>query len=158
MTAARTPPLSVVAAVIAELRAHGAVAAVGGSGLLAALGLVDSVRDWDVTTDAATRTVAEALAAVAGAEFTAAAVGEAGYATRARFLVHGEDHDVDVLVGFALVDHDQVVPLPTRVVRTWRGLPVGDPVVWLRAYRLLGRHQQADLLQHWFDAEAGSCS
>ncbi len=80
---ARTPPLSVVTAVVAALQAHGAVAAVGGSGLLAALGLVDSVRDWDVTTDAATETVEAALAGVAGAAVTTASAGEAGYATRA---------------------------------------------------------------------------
>ncbi len=88
-------------AVVSALQSEGAVAAVGGSGLLAALGLVDSVRDWDVTTDAATQTVEAALAGVAGAVFSAAPAGEAGeagYATRARFIVHSEDHDVDVLV------------------------------------------------------------
>ncbi len=151
---ARTPPLSVVTAVVSALQSEGAVAAVGGSGLLAALGLVDSVRDWDVTTDAATQTVEAALAGVAGAVFSAAPAGEAGeagYATRARFIVHSEDHDVDVLVGFALLEDEQVVPLPARVTRNWRGLPIADPTVWLQAYRLLGRHDRADLLQRWLD-------
>lgn len=151
--AARTPPLAVVKAVVTALQAHGAEAAVGGSGLLAALGLVDSVRDWDVTTDAATGTVELALAAVPGAPVTAASAGEDDFATRARFLVHGEDHAVDVLVGFALLEHEHFVPLPTRVTRTWRGLPIGDPAVWLRAYRLLGRHERADLLQRWLDVD-----
>ncbi len=154
MTAVLTPPLSVVAAVVAALQAHDAVVAVGGSGLLAALGLVDAVRDWDVTTDAATQAVEAALADVPGLTVTAAPSGEAGYATRARFLVHGIDHDVDVLVGFALLDHEHVVSLPTRVTRMWRGLPIADPAVWLRAYRLLGRHQRADLLQRWLDGDA----
>jgi hypothetical protein len=77
--------------------------------------------------------------------------GEGDYATRARFAVHGVGHDVDVLVGFAVRDHDDVVPLPTRVTRSWLGLPMADPAVWLRAYRLLGRHDRADLLQHWYD-------
>ncbi len=154
MMSARTPPLSVVTAVVAALQAHGAVAAVGGSGLLAALGLVDSVRDRDVTTDAATETVEAALAGVAGAAVTTASAGEAGYATRARFIVRGTDHAVDVLVGFALLEHEQVVPLPTRVTRNWRGLPIADPAVWLQAYRLLGRHHRADLLQRWLDATA----
>jgi len=78
---ARTPALSVVAAVVDALQARGAVAAVGGSGLLAALGLVDSVRDWDVTTDAETQTVEAALVGVAGCAVAAAPVGEPGYAT-----------------------------------------------------------------------------
>jgi hypothetical protein len=153
VTSAQTPPLSVVTAVLEALQAHDAVAAVGGSGLLAALGLVDSVRDWDVTTDAATETVEAALAGVAGAAVTAASAGEAGYATRARFIVHSDDHDVDVLVGFALLEQQQVVPLPTRVTRMWRGLPIADPAVWLQAYRLLGRHHRADMLQRWLDAD-----
>jgi hypothetical protein len=151
---ARTPPLSVVTVVVAALQAHGAVAAVGGSGLLAALRLVDSVRDWDVTTDAATQTVEAALAGIPGTAVTSAPAGETGYATRARFIVHGDDHDVDVLVGFALFDHEEVVSLPTRVTRTWRGLPIADPAVWLQAYRLLGRHHRADLLQRWLDGIA----
>ena len=154
MLIVRTPPLPIVAAVVAALQAHGAVAAVGGSGLLAALGLVDSVRDWDVTTDAATQTVESALAQVSGATVAPAASGDAGYATRARFVVRGNDHEVDVLVGFALLEEDQVVPLPTRVTRTWQGLPIADPEVWLRAYRLLGRHERADLLQRYLDEDA----
>lgn len=59
-----------------------------------------------------------------------------------------------VLVGFALHNRGGVVPLPARVTRTWRGLPIADPDVWLRAYRLLQRHDRADLLQHWHE-EAG---
>jgi len=90
-----------------------------------------------------------------GAAVTAAPAGDAGYATRARFVVHADDHDVDVLVGFALFEDEQVVPLPTRVTRIWHGLPIADPAVWLRACRLLGRHQRADLLQQWLDADAG---
>ncbi len=146
----QTPPLAAVVAVVNALQAQGAVAAVGGSGLLAALGLVDWVRDWDVTTDAPTQTVQAALSAT-GLPVDPAPAGQGSYATRARFAVRGVAHDVDVLVGFALRDHGHVVPLPTRVTRTWRGLPIADPMVWLRAYRLLGRQDRADLLQHWHD-------
>ncbi len=61
----------------------------------------------------------------------------------ARFVVPCADHDVDVLVGFALRDNrGGVVPLPARVTRTWSGLPIADPDVWLRAHRLLQRHDR----------------
>ncbi len=143
-----TPPLSAVVAVLDALQARGAVAAVGGSGLLAALGLIGRVRDWDVTTDAPTQTVQAALSAT-GLPVVVASAGQGGYATRARFAVRGVGHDVDVLVGFALRDHGHVVPLPTRVTRIWRGLPIADPEVWLQAYRLLGRQDRAALLQRW---------
>jgi len=149
-----TPPLLVVEAVLDAIHGHGAVAAVGGSGLLAALGLVDRVRDWDVTTDAPTETVEAALQA-SGLPAGPAPAGEGSYATRARFVVRGVDHNIDVLIGFALRDNKgNAVPLPTRVTRIWRGLPIADPEVWLRAYRLLQRHDRADLLQHWHE-EAG---
>jgi hypothetical protein len=82
----------------------------------------------DVTTDAAAKTVEAALAQVAGATVVpAAASGEAGYATGARSAVGGNDRDVDVLVGWALLAQEQVVPLPTRVTCTRRGLPIADP-------------------------------
>ncbi len=59
-------------------------------------------------------------------------------------------HVLQLLIGFALRDNKgNLVPLPTRVTRTLRGLPITDPDVWLRAYRLLLRHDRADLLQHW---------
>ncbi len=146
----QTPPLSAVVVVIDALHAQGAVAAVGGSGLLAALGLIDRVRDWDVTTDAPTPAVQAALSAT-GLPVVPASAGQGSYATRARFAVRGAGHDVDVLVGFALRDRGHVVPLPTTVTRIWRGLPIADPEVWLQAYRLLGRQDRADLLQHWHD-------
>lgn len=128
------------------------MAAAGGSGLLAALGLIDRVRDWHVTTDAPTQTVQAALSAT-GLPVAPASAGQGSFATRARFAVRGVGHDVDVLVGFSLRDRGQVFPLPTRVTRTWRGLPIADPMVWLRAYRLLGRHDRADQLQHWYDGK-----
>lgn len=146
----RTPPFETVVEVVEALRAHGAEAAVGGSGLLAALGLVDHVRDWDVTTDAQTATVEAALRSM-GVTYTPTTAGGGVYGTRARFIVAAHDHEVDVLVGFALRDGDRIVPLPTRVTRTWRGLPMADPLIWLRAYRLLGQWERADRLQEWMD-------
>jgi hypothetical protein len=151
----RTPPLTVVTAVIAALQAHGVVAAVGGSGLLAALGLINQVRDWDVSCDAPTETVEAALHST-GLRYTRAVAGDGQHATRARFAVVAEDHEVDVLVGFAIRDGGHVIPLPTRVTSRWRGLPMADPTVWLTAYRLLGRHQRADCLDAWLDESTGS--
>jgi hypothetical protein len=62
------PDTEVVQGVLRSLRDSGLVAAVGGSGLLAALGLIDHVRDWDVTTDGPS-TVVEAALSVAGISF-----------------------------------------------------------------------------------------
>jgi hypothetical protein len=147
---ASTPPLAVVRTVIRALEQRGAVAAVGGSGLLLALGLTDTARDWDVTTDTEVTTVETALRST-GLPFRRVPAGDGSYATRARFLVQGEDHEVDVLVGFAVRIGDDDRGFPTRVTHTWQGLPMGDPEVWLAAYRALGRPERALALERWLD-------
>jgi hypothetical protein len=48
VTASRTPPLETVRALQAALAEAGVPSVVGGSGLLAALELVDEARDWAV--------------------------------------------------------------------------------------------------------------
>lgn len=57
------PRLDVVRRVVASLVAGSVPVALGGSGLLAALGLVDRVRDWDLTTDGTPEQVIAALTA-----------------------------------------------------------------------------------------------
>ncbi|MEO6714591.1 MAG: TOPRIM nucleotidyl transferase/hydrolase domain-containing protein [Mycobacteriales bacterium] len=148
----RTPPVDIVAAVVTALTQRGAVAAVGGSGLLAALGLAEIVRDWDVTTDADEATVEEALDSI-GVHYQQLAAGDRQFRTRARYVIAAASHDIDVLVGFALDDGQRVIELPTRVTREWRGLPIADPAVWAEAYRLLGRADHAESLQRWRDAQ-----
>lgn len=149
-----TPSTTAVKAVLAALAARGAPAAVGGSGLLAALGLVDRVRDWDVTTDADARLVRAALDDT-GLPYRSAAVRDGLYATRERYVVAAADHEVDVIVGFAVrvptpaADETELVSFPTRVSGHWHDLPVADPAVWARAYRLIGRPARAELLERW---------
>lgn len=135
---------------LAALAAHGVEAAIGGSGLLAALGLVDRVRDWDVTTDGSVELVRAALDDT-GLPYRSAAVRDGVYATRERYVVSAPDHEVDVIVGFAVhsAAADGVVPLPTTITGHWRGLPLADPEVWALAYRLIGRADRAAVLERW---------
>lgn len=139
------PPLGTVRAVIAALEDAKIVAAVGGSGLLAAYGLVDHVRDWDVTSDGEPEAVQNALTR-AGISFIRDTSSDDGFATKAWIHVDGGNHEVDLLLGFAVRADGEVVHLPTRVSRQWLGLPIADPVVWARAYCLLGRPDRASLL------------
>lgn len=141
----RVPPLATVTAVVEALARAGLTPAVGGSGLLVALGLADLANDWDVTVDAGPEAVRAALRA-AGLEFRDATSRADPYRTAQRLVVDGGDHDVDVLVGFALAGPRGTERLPVRVTGRWRGLPLADPAVWRRAYALLGRPEKAALL------------
>lgn len=144
------PPLDVVLRTVGALQEHGIVVALGGSGLLAAFGLVDQVRDWDLSTDAERDSVAAALSS-AGIDHVQAAAGDGHYATQARFRIEGDDHEVDLLIGFALRSGGSRIAIPTRVTGYWRGLPLGDPAQWALAYRLMGRDERATPLQTWLD-------
>jgi len=126
------PRLEVVLRTVEALHRHAVVTALGGSGLLAALGLTDRVRDWDLTTDAEPELVAAALAA-AGLTHDRAVAGDGRYATRARFRIEGGDHEVDLLVGFGFRADGDTIAMPTRVTGQWRRLPLGDPTVWAHA-------------------------
>jgi hypothetical protein len=144
--------LDVVRAVAAALAERSIRVALGGSGLLAALGLADQVRDWDLTTDSEPADVAEALAA-AGIAWSRVSSGEGQYATRARLCVDAGDHQVDVIIGFAVRDTGgRIQQLPASVTGSWEGLPLGDPRVWATAYRLLGRTDRAATLDRWLAA------
>ena len=140
-----TPPLSGVRAAVAALESAGLEVALGGSGLLAAHGLVERVRDWDLTTDAPVDDVLEALVAAELPVFAArdGAPDEAPHASRALFSLAGS---VDLIVSFALLDADGThIPLPTRITGRWNDLPLGDLAVWEQAYTLLGHPALAAL-------------
>jgi len=147
-----TPPLDSVVQIIEALRNRGAEVSIVGSGLVASLGLIDQVRDWDVTTDAADDVVMDALVSV-GLGFVDSTTCDDLFATRRRFVVDVGSHSIDVIVGFALWDNGELVELPARTIGTWRGLPMADPKVWQRAYELLGRHDRARLLARWHDQQ-----
>jgi hypothetical protein len=144
----RMPRIDVALRTVNALQQAMIVTALGGSGLLAALDLTDQVRDWDLTTDAEPQAVADALTC-AHLDHAPAQAGEGGYATRARFRIEAGDHEIDVLVGFAFRSAGSTIHIPTRVTGHWRRLPLGDPLAWARAYRLMGRPERAAALETW---------
>jgi hypothetical protein len=137
-----------VARVVEALTGHGLNPALGGSGLLVALGLDDVAHDWDVTVDATNTAVIAALGD-AGLPYRDRTIRDGIYATSRRYVIDGGGHDVDLLVNFALRTPTGIATLPTRVTGQWCGIPLADPAVWARAYRLLGRGAKADALERW---------
>lgn len=133
------PSTDDVRRIVAALDAAGLPVAVGGSAILAAHGLIDTVRDWDVITHGEAAVVEAALER-ADVRWRHMPGAEPPYATERRYVVSTADHEIDVLVGFAVWDGDRVVTVPVRSTRTWLGLPIADPDAWVTAYRCMGRH------------------
>ena len=137
-----TPPLPPLLDVVARLEALGIPCALGGSGLLAALGLADRVGDWDLTTDA---TVEEMLPAARGLAWERA--GSDALHADAKLMF--PELDIEVIARFAFHVPGGVVRIPTVVTGRWRGVPLGSPEGWAVAYDLLGRAGKRDrLLAH----------
>lgn len=137
--AARTQPLAAALEFSAALEAQGISCALGGSGLLAALGLETIVRDWDLTTDAALEAVTAATSGRRGE-----LCGPSGLHADSK-LVFAEPC-IELIVGFALQSGGRVCRLPTIVTGRWRGLPLGSPETWAIAYALMGRQEKAERL------------
>src|SRR5690606_33525847 len=103
----RTPPFEPVRSIVTALQERGLQVAIGGSAVLAALGLVDTVRDWDITVEGDPDAVGRILDSL---DLTVADRTEhmPPFATEQRFVVDAGDHEIDVLVGFALRDGQTV--------------------------------------------------
>jgi hypothetical protein len=138
----KSPAVTPLRDVIGRLEGAGIAAALGGSGLLAALGLAREVRDWDLTTDAAQADVAAALAG-----FDQELAGSSGVHADHKVMLPA--HSIEVICRFAFHVKGGVVRIPTRVTRRWEELPVGSPEAWAVAYALLDRPAKADLLWNW---------
>lgn len=150
--AARTPPPTVVRTVQEALAADGVVSVVGGSGLLVSLGLAELARDWDLVVDADPAVVRQTLDRLALRYVEKPATGM--FRTSALLRVDGGDHEVDVIVGFALEAAGGVVRVPARAGESWRGLVMADPRDWAVAYRLMGRADKAASLESWLAQRA----
>ncbi|MDP9370228.1 MAG: hypothetical protein M3Q03_18475 [Chloroflexota bacterium] len=138
-------PLESLLDVTQTLAATGVEVALGGSGLLVAMGLRDNARDWDLTTDSPWDRVRPNLDGISWQE---APRGDDRYASAYRLLIPADGHDINLIGRFAIRAPGGVCRLPTIVTGAWNRVPLGSPAVWAVAYRLMGHHDRADLLLH----------
>lgn len=154
---ARTPPLEGLLGITARLDREGIAWAIGGSALLASLGLVREVNDWDVQVDADPEPLRELFADVPHS-----------------FHGHGGCHAdwklafaverVELIPRFAFFVPGGVVRIPFRVAGRWRELPTASPEGWAAAYWLMGEYDdvalrarraaRASALLGWLDRHA----
>jgi hypothetical protein len=118
--------------VLARLDAAHLPHALGASGLLASLGLVERVNDWDVTVDAPI----EALRAAVAGEGLDEHGPQGGHADH-KLALRGAP--IELIARYAVEVPGGVVRIPTVVTGAWHGAPVGSPTAWAVAYALLAR-------------------
>jgi hypothetical protein len=143
------PPLAPLLAAVRRLEEAGVVVALGGSGLLGALGLANEAHDWDLTTDAAPEVVAAALQ---GIEIER--IGSSGI--HADHKVRLEGDAVEIICAFAIRSGRAVVRIPTIVSARVDGIPIGSPEAWAVAYTLLGREEKCERLMRWLAARGAN--
>jgi len=145
------PPLAPQHSLLAPLASAGIPHALGGSGLLAALGLVDHVNDWDVTVEIEV----DALAALyPAATFTR--YGNSGGHADHKLTFAAER--TELIVRFAFFVPGGVVRIPTVVTDRWNDVPIGSPAAWAAAYALMAdqesdarRAERAERLFAWLE-------
>jgi hypothetical protein len=136
---ATTPPIEPLLEVASILRQAGVEFALGGSGLLHALGLADDVGDWDLTTDADLGMICRIFASLPYELH-----GPAGVHTDTKLQFFSGM--VELIVGMAFQTPVGICHLPTFPAGEWRGVPLASPETWAAAYSLLGREAKAGLL------------
>lgn len=155
------PPLEPLRVVTSRLDAAGIEWAVGGSGLLAALGLVDRVNDWDVQVESNAEPL-QFLFATLPHSFH----GHGG--CHADWKLSFDEQRTEVIPRFAFFVPREAVtgfsvpdgtsgsgaspaasaPLVARIRMQvsghWRGLPIASPEGWACAYWLMGRYDEPE--------------
>jgi hypothetical protein len=140
-----SPPAGPLLEAVRRLESAGLVTALGGSGLLAALGLGTEAHDWDLTTDASPDEVA---AVFVGTELER--VGSSGIHADHKIRLAGGA--VEIICGFAIRSGAGVVRIPTIVSACLEEVPLGSPEAWAVAYALLGRAEKSERLLRWLAA------
>jgi hypothetical protein len=141
-----TPPIESLQRVFARLRAAGVPCALGASGLLASLGLVEHVGDWDITADGDVSAIA---ALFAGSRVELA--GNSGIHADHKVML--PDESAEVIVNFAFRVEGPVIRIPTLARGSWNRVATASPECWAAAYWLMGeyegelrRRQRAEML------------
>ena len=134
-----SPPLEPLLEVVRILERQGIAVALGGSGLLSALGLAHRVRDWDLTTDLDLAAISAALESYRSQSF-----GPDGIHADHKVVI--PDHGIEVICGFAFQTPHGVVRIPTALTGRWKGVPLGSPEAWGVAYALMGHAEKSELL------------
>ena len=132
------PPIEPLRALTRRLDGAGIEWGVGASGLLASLGLVRRVNDWDVQVEAPPERLREIYAGEPHAFH-----GHGG--CHADWKLSFEEARTEIISRFAFFVPSGTVRVRLHVSRHWRGLPIASPEGWAVAYALMGEYDEPEL-------------
>lgn len=122
--------------------------ALGGNGLLHALGLSETVQDWDLTVECPVDEVAQAVERH-GAESRTMQLKpseDSAFASEFRMAISDEECKIDLFGNFAIRTEYGTCHLPATPTSEWEGIQLGSPEVWAVAYMLMNREDKANRL------------
>jgi len=129
-----TPPIESLHLAFTRLQRANVPCALGGSALLAGHGLVDHVRDWDITAEGEVGAIAALFA-----DLPHELAGNSGIHADHKVMLPG--HQVEVIVNFAFAVEGPVIRIPTLARGIWNGVPLASPEAWAVAYALMGEYE-----------------
>lgn len=130
--------------IISKLESDNIAYALGGSGLLFFLGLIDSVNDWDITVDCKKDTL---IHAISGYDWIDQRTGDYPFASQFRLSIH--THKIDFIGGFACYSNDTIIKLPVSYFLEIQGIKLSNPEIWYVAYDLMGRKEKSNLIMKY---------
>lgn len=123
--------------------------ALGGSGLLFALGVIEKVKDWDIATEAPLENVIEALKGLESKIIPNNELFKSQYLIKVAI----GNTEIDNIGYFSIKKSNGASHIvPVKNFKDWNGIPLADPYEWLLAYKLMGREDMTIKLETYLKA------
>jgi hypothetical protein len=127
-----------------RLEANEIIYALGGSGLLYSLGLIEAVNDWDITVECSRNELVQILN-----EFEWMEQNSGDYPFASKYRIQVPQFKIDFIGFFSLHSNSGIINLPVKQSTRWNGIKMGSPEVWYAAYKLMNRENKASLLYNY---------
>ncbi len=119
--------------------------ALGGTGLLYALGLIDEVKDWDMAVDCPIEKITVALKGLDWVQLPQTELFKSNYLLKVLI----KTTSIDLIGGFSISTSNGIHKVPVKISKYWNNTPLADPKDWLIAYKLMGHHDKAIRLENF---------
>jgi hypothetical protein len=118
--------------------------ALGGSGMLYYLNLIDTVNDWDLIVECPKEKLLEAIH-----EFDWVEGRSGDYPFASQYRISISSIHIDFIGYFALHTEKGIFRLPLENIGKWDGINISSPEIWYVAYSLMKRENKANIIMEY---------